>query len=1030
MKLQSRSKLLQHTFLSGVVGLAALSAASVAMAQTAPASGQQAQSEPVTEVDAVVVTGSRIRLQDYVAPNPVTTVTAETIENSGQTNLVQFLQDVPALVDSIDSETGADVNNNFLGFNLLDLRNLGFVRTLVLVDGRRHIAAVPGTSAVDIAQIPVALIDRTEILTGGASAIYGADGVSGVVNFVLKDSFEGLDMRSQYGWSDKGGGENTFVSVLAGRDFQNGRGNLMIGAEYDKTEDLDFQDRSFTRIGQLATSYNNPDDGVGVNDDPNVPDNLIGYGLNWFDTSLEGSVYTNFANSTSGSGVSFLGDGSPWIDGIQVGNAQMIGGSGTPLEAFNDDLIPGQERYTLYARGTYELSPNHEVFADIKYTSSTSDFLGQPSYDYGLFISLDNPYIPASIRADAVAPGGLGTVDGANDLGLPGPGVLIAKDNFYLGRLGYEAVNESLRGVLGLRGSLTAGIDYEVSLVVGEAENTTTYENVRLADRYYAATDVVINPATGNPVCRSNLDPTALAVGDFFGQLPFTDPSLANVGTFTRGPNSGCIPLNPFGLDNADPAAIDWVMGDGQTSAKLEQTVLNAFITGDSEAWFSLPAGPVSFVFGGEYREERSTSVPDPLQTLAESVNFGGLSDLGRAVATRGEYDVKEVFTEVSVPLLRDLPFADELTLSAAYRYSEYSSVGETDTWNVGLRYRPIQDVMFRATKAFAVRAPNINDLYAGRRQTSAGFLDPCDLKNIANGENPANRLANCQAAFTALGVDLSTYEDTSSETTLGFITGNPLLNPEEADSETFGVVINPRFAPGLALSFDYYSIEIEGAIASFTVQTIINNCYDLEPGNEFCALITRGTPAVNPGRVISFDQVPGNLQTFSTSGLDFGARYALDPSILGIQRDIGQFTFTLNGNYLESLEAVVAPGAPVRDDKGVEGAPEWQANFDVTWEFRNFSVNYGYSWFDKTSRVSNVTLDTQPDNLPPEWMYYDERSVHDLQARYEVSEQFSVYGGVNNITDQEPQPIGFGDASYPVSSLGRYFYIGLNAAF
>lgn len=1009
-----RNSLLSASALSGAL-LSLVMAAAPAMAQDA-----------ASEVEEVVVTGSRIRLQDYVAPNPVTTITSETMENSGQTNVVQFLQDVPALVNSIDSETGADVNNNFLGYNLLDLRNLGYIRTLVLVDGRRHIPAVPGSSAVDVAQIPVALIERTEILTGGASAIYGADGVSGVVNFILKDDFEGVDMRSQYGWSDKGGGDNTFLSVLVGRNFDEGRGNVMLGFEYDDTEDLDFQDRSFSRIGQLATSYDNPDDGSGVNDDPNVPDNLVGYGLNWFDTSLEGSIYTNFDTATSGSGVSWLGNDTPWIDGIQVGNAQMIGGSGTPLEAFNDDLIPGQERYTIYARGTYELAPGHELFADVKYTSSTSDFIGQPSYDYGMFISIDNPFIPPNILADALSPGGLGTPEGA----FGAPGVLVAKDNFYLGRLTYEAQNESLRGVFGLRGSLGAGIDYEVSFVAGEADQTTTYTNVRFADRYYAATDVVTDPSTGDPICRSNLDPTALAPGDLFGQLTFDDPILATVGTFTRGPNSGCIPLNPFGLDNADPAAIDWVMGDGQTGAKLQQRVLNAFITGDSEAWFSLPAGPVSFVLGGEYREERSTSTPDPLQALAESVNFGGISDLGRAVATRGRYDVTEVFTELSVPILRDLPFAQELTLSGAYRYSDYSSVGETNTWNVGLRYRPIPDIMFRATRAFAVRAPNINDLYAGRRQTSAGFLDPCDLKNIDDGENTATRVANCQAAFDALGVDLATYEDTSSETTLGFITGNPDLDPEEADSETFGLVINPRFLPGLALSIDYYDIEIDGAIASPSVQTIVDNCYDLPAGNEFCDLITRGTPAVNPGRIVSFEQVPSNLQTFSTSGVDFGARYALDPATIGIEQDIGKFTFTLSGNYLESLEAIVAVDAPVRDDKGVEGAPEWQANFDVTWEMGPVSVNYGYSWFDKTSRVSNVTLNTQPDSLPPEWMYYDARSVHDIQARYSLNEQFSVYGGVNNITDQEPQPIGFGDASYPVSSLGRFFYLGVNANF
>ncbi|WP_299174986.1 TonB-dependent siderophore receptor [uncultured Brevundimonas sp.] len=979
-------------------------------------------------VGEIVVTGSRIRVQDYVAPNPVQTISAESISQSGQTNLTQFLQDVPALVNSVDSETGADVNSNFNGLALLNLRNLGTGRTLVLVDGRRHVGSSPGTSSVDVSQIPIAMVERTEILTGGASAIYGADGVTGVVNFILRKDFEGVDMRSQYGWSDKGGGENTFVSLLAGHDFDSGRGNIMIGAEYDSTKDLDFNDREFTRVGNTLTSYNNPDDGTGVNDDPNVPDFLIGKGLRWFDTSLEGSVFTNFNTAPSTVGASFLGNGTPYIDGEYVGNAYAIGGSGTPLEAFNDDLIPGQDRYTLYASGRYDLNDNHQLFADVKYTSSKTDFIGQPSYDYGLFVSIDNPFIPANILADALTPGGLGTPDGAADNGLPGPGVLIARDNFFLGRLEQDTENETLRAVFGLRGSLGAGIDYEVSYVAGEANQTIEYSNVRLNDRYYAATDVVVDPVTGANVCRSNLDPSALAPGDIYGQFVFDDPALAGRGTFTPGPASGCVPLNPFGTPSAE--ALDWVMGEGVEKARLTQQVLNAFVTGDTEAWFSLPSGPISFVLGGEYRKERSTTSPDRLQTQAEALDFGGLTGLGRSVATRGQYEVSEVFTELSVPVLRDLPFAKELTLNGAYRYSDYSTVGGTDTWNLGLRYRPIQDIMFRATQARAVRAPNINDIFRGRSQTAAGFADPCSSDNIAFGDNPANRLANCTAAFTALGLDVADYTDTSSETTVGFITGNPLLQPEEADTFTVGFVANPRFLPGLALTLDYYDIEITGAIASYSVQTIVNNCYDLPAGNPFCDLITRGTPVNNPGRIVSFDQVPGNLSSFTTSGVDFGVRYALNPADLGVKRDIGLFTFTLNGNYLDKLETQPTADADVNDDKGEEGAPEWQANFDLTWVFRDLTVNYGYSWFDKTSRVSNVILATQPDYYAPEYMYYDERSVHDIQVQYQIDDRFEVYGGVNNFTDQEPEPFGFGDASYPVSSLGRFFYIGVNANF
>lgn len=985
-----------------------------------------------SQLEEVVVTGSRIRVQDYVAANPVTTVSSESLEQSGQTNVTQFLQEVPSLVNSVDVETGSDVNGNFNGLSLLNLRNLGTSRTLVLVDGRRHVASSPGTSAVDATAIPTALIDRVEVLTGGASAIYGADGVSGVVNFILKKDFEGVDLRTQYGWSEQGGGENVFVSGLFGQNFAEGRGNLTFGFEYDQTEDVKFSDRDFTRLGNLRSLVDNPDDvnEDGSIDNPNIFDQIAVAGVNYNDTSLPGSVYTNFSTSPNTSGVSFLGTGQPFVDGsVQYGSALALGGSGTPVDLFNDDLIPGQERYSVYTTGTFELSDNHELFGELKYTNSTVDFEGQPGYDYGLFISDQNPFIPANILADARTPGGFASTPTGGpsgpDLGLPGPGVLVARDNFYLGRSQQESENETIRSVVGLRGELFDGFDYEISYVFGRANQTINYGNVILNDRYYAATDVVINPATNAPVCRSNLDPTAAAPGDLFGQFPY-DASYLGRGTFTPGASSGCLPLNNFGT--ADPAAIAWVLGEGVFEAELTQHVVNAFISGDTERWFSLPAGPISFVLGGEYRKEESSTTPDALQTLAESIDYGGLTSLGRVVPTRGEYDVSEGFTELSVPILRDLPFANELTLSGAYRFSEYSTVGKTDTWNVAFRYRPIEDIMFRGTIARAVRAPNINDLFRGRGQTAAGFADPCDRNNRNDGENPQQRQANCDAALKAIGVNPLTYEDTSSETTAGFSRGNPNLDPEEGDTRTIGVVISPADIRGFTLSLDYYDIEITGLIQPFTVQRIVNNCYDLPAGNEFCDLITRSTSGVNPGRINGFEQVPGNLAFSSARGIDVGIRYAVDPANFGFERDIGTLNLQLQASHLLELDTQDTVEAPVVDGVGVEGAPEYQATFDATWNYRNLSVNYGVSWFDRTSRYSNTTLRTQVDIAEDSVKYYSDRFVHDVQARYEFENGLAVYGGVNNIGDQEPEPLGFGDASYPVSGLGRFFYVGAQA--
>lgn len=986
----------------------------------------------------VVVTGTRIRLKDYVASNPVTSITSETVELSGQTNVTQFLQEVPALVNSVDVETGADANSNFDGLSLLNLRNLGVNRTLVLVDGRRHVGSNPGTSAVDVSAIPVALIDRTEILTGGASAIYGADGVTGVVNFILKKDFEGVDLRAQTGWSQEGGGENYFLSGLIGdNNFADGRGNITLGFEYDKTEDLKFADREFTRSGNLPSLLPNPEDGDLTEDrdgdgepevyDDGIPDFIPVRGGTYADTSLIGSVYSNYNTAQSNFGVGFLTNGEQFAFSPYYGFAIEQSGSGTPTDLFNDDLIPGQERYSLYSTGSFELNDRHELFGEVKYTNSQVNFEGQPSYDYGLFISEENPFIPDVIRADAAAPGGL--IDDPEGNGLPSAGVLLARDNFYLGRSMQDTENETFRAVGGVRGDLPAGLEYEVSYVFGRANQTIDYANVRLNDRYYAATDVVVDPATGQPTCRTNLQPTVGALGDLYGQFQYGSDVLASGATFTPGPNSGCRPLNVFAA-SPDAAAIDWVMGEGTAKAELTQHVLNAFVTGDTESWFSLPAGAISFVFGGEYRKEKSTTTPDVLQAQAESIGYANLTGLGRVVPTNGEYDVTELFTEISVPILRDMPFAEELTVSGAYRYSNYSTIGLTDTWNVAARYRPVRDVMFRGTVARAVRAPNINDLFRGRQQTFQGFSDPCSQENLKLGDNPSQRQANCAAALTALGIDPATYRDTSSETTAGFLTGNPNLKAEEADTKTFGFVLNPRFVPGLSFSLDYYDVEITDAIASYSVQSIVNNCYDLPAGNEFCSLIERSGPEfiVNPGRIRTFDQVPGNLSSFRTAGYDFTLRYNLDPSRFGVERDVGTFSFGLVGNKLEKLERLETVDAPINDDKGEEGAPEWQATFDTTWSYNKLTVNYGISWFDQTSRYSNVEIANNSDIAPEEWKFYEERFVQDLQVRYELSDQFEVYAGVNNLGNQEPQPSGFGDASYPVSSLGRFFYVGASA--
>ena len=1001
--------------LRGSSSLAGGALAAVLLLVPGLAFAQTAQDDQTTEVEEVVVTGSRIRVQDYVAANPVTSITAETITNSGQTNLTSFLTEVPALSSSLTLQDGADTGTPGLaGLNLLNLRGLGTDRTLVLVNGRRHISSNPGTSSVDVNSIPVALVERTEVLTGGASAVYGADGVSGVVNFILKDDFEGLDFRAQTGWSDEGGGENNFVSLLLGDNFNEGRGNVTFGIEYNKDEALKFSERDYTRSGNRYIFINNPDDPgtFGGEDDPNLPDVVLANNVRYIDTSRGGSIYTNFNTATTLSGVSFLGDGSRFIDGVSAGGFTMIGGSGTPLDDFNDDLLPGLERGTISLTGRYDIAPKLRAFTELKYTQSKTQFSAQPSYVYGLFIPLDNPYIPATARADALTPGGLGLTDG---------GVLLARDNFDLGTQNYDIKRETWRGVVGLEGDITDNIRFEASYVYGRADQEQTAKNVIINDRFYAATDVITSG--GQAVCRSNIDPTAIPVGDVFGQFAF--PAEAFGATFTPGANSGCLPLNLFGEGKNSAQAIDWIMGEYTSAAKLEQHVVNAFVSGDTTGIFELPAGPIGFVLGGEYRKESSDAQPSDIELLADSLEYP-LTGIGRASRTQGSFEVKEVFTEVSVPLLRDLPFAKAVDLSAAYRYSDYSTSGGTDTWNVNGRWAFDDTLAVRGTVARAVRAPNIVDLFQGRQQTFGTFADPCSVENLGLGENPTLRAQNCATALTALGVDPTTFINNSSESVGGFIQGNPDLRPETADTWTFGIVATPVDIPGLSFSVDYYNIEIADAIQAYTSQTIVNNCYDLPQPNQFCDLIERGTVGGNAGRITTFSQVPGNLSTYETSGWDINARYRLDPAYFGIDQDIGTFDFAVIANILDTLTFTEVSGAIPVNSQGRIGAPEFTATFDVTWNWRSLAVNYGFSYFDETYRYSRVTRANEPDIVAPEYMKYPAREVHDLRVAYDFSDQVGLYAGVNNFTDEKPAP---GSESYPVNALGRYFYVGATAS-
>ena len=949
----------------------------------------RSQDEQAANVEEVVVTSSRIPQSAVTFSAPVVTMDADAIRFSGKTNMTELLKDLPALTNSLDSNDSAGPNAFIggTGLTLLNLRNLGEDRTLVLVDGRRHVSSLPGSAAVDVETIPIALVERVEVQTGGASAIYGADGVSGVVNFIMRKRFEGLDSTMQFGRSSRGDADSRLISLIGGQNLFDDRANVTLALEYASEDRLNQNQRSYTRSENRSLFVGNPAD---VGDVEGVPDLIPVRDIGYWDSSPAGSVYLLGLDDEGGLDlpdnlIDFNGTGLPYDYGsVQPtgGRAPFAtlyqqGGDATRVAAYAGDLMPEKDRYTANLFADFELSDSARVFGELKYSRTEAYTLSQPTFDFFLIIAPDNPYIPAPIAA---ASGG-----------LP---VAVSRDHFDLGTRFEEVTRATTRGVLGLDGDLTDHIRYEISYVYGETESKVTNLE-RIEDRFAAAIDVVTNPATGQPACRSTLDPTA-----------FEDAE-----TFTPGANGGCVPINLFGYNAISAAGSDWVMTETIGRSKIAQRVAQAYIAGDTTDYFSMPAGPLGFALGAEWRKESSRGIP-PIENQLGLV-FGNVLQ-----PDRGSYDVTEAFTEVSVPLLRDQPFADVLSIDGAFRISDYSTTGSATTWKAGLIWSPIRAVTVRGTIAEATRAPNIGELFDPGGQTFQDIADPCDATRLDEGSSA--RAANCAALLAGLGVDTSApFQDPNTAFVGGTLRGNRDLKEEVAKTKTFGIVLRPSFAPTLSIGVDWYDIELTDAINTALPEEAAEICVDSPSlDNPFCGLLTRepGT-----GAIVDFVQQPQNVANFLTEGFDFTVSYSFDAG------SIGRFGLRAVGNKLEELTYINLPGSEPDIDLGEGGssmsAPEWQANFDLIWQLGAVTVNYGFNFFDETLRVSRETLRGDPDIVEPRFRYYDHKFTHDIQGRLDLDSGLSMYAGINNFLDQSPD---IGADAYPVLPLGRYFYAGL----
>ena len=953
------------------VSLLACMAAEQAAAQTSSSvAAPAADSAVASEADTIVVTGSRLTRHLDDSPNPVIAINAADLQKVGTTNLTDYLKSLPALVGSRDSyqSSGDRAGIGASGLNLLNLRNLGIDRTLVLVDGRRHVSSIEGLQSVDMNTIPQELIDRVEISTGGASAVYGADGVTGVVNIILKRDFEGLTGRVQSGISSRGDAGQRLVALTAGHNFADGRGNLTIAWEHGEQDSLTASQRDYlsgTTAAGLFRSVNSPYNYV-------LLDNV-----RYYDSSRLGAIDVNFDQIPD-----FLGTGAVFDHGTLVSSGKQQGGSGTLLSDYGSDLLPRLRRDVINGTASFRASDAFALHLEAKYARTHSVTLGQPTFDYGLVIPAYNPYLPASILPNLLA-----------------PFVLLNRDNFDLGRRGEDITRETIRTVIAADGAITPHLKYELSYVFGRTNATNRLIGDRYVDRFLAAIDVVEGP--DGPTCAANLIP---------GWTPFQplQQKVAYPTTFLPGQ---CIPLNLFGEGQASQAAIQWITAPTVNRSRLEQHVVSGSLTGDTGAFLTLPGGPVQFAIGGEYRKEISDFRPDALAAQ-------GLTYSNALPRTAGKFDVREAFAELSLPLLADVPLAHRLELSGGLRLSDYSTVGSTTAWKVGFNWAPSPAIALRGTYAVAVRAPNIGELFSPAGETFATIDDPCSFYNLGNGSS--HRAANCQTLLSAAGVSNPQFNGFTS--TFGTHVGNPDLSEEHAKTWTAGVVLRPlaRFS----LSADWYDIRMDNAINTISASQAAALCVDqTSTDNAYCAMVPR---MPGSGLIGTFTLAPTNIARLRTSGLDLVVDYVIPT------RSAGAFRFHLVGNYLHRFDFLSAPGNAVVNLAYLGGAgasPKYQATADLGWSLGKFGVNWRVEYFSKTDRFDHATTAANPAIADPQFLQYKARLVNDLYVSADVTDAFQIYAGANNVFDQKPDVQTLGDTlqspAFPVSAVGRYLYMG-----
>lgn len=964
----------------------------VAFAQEAGASSQENASDEL-----IVVTGSRISRAAVEAPVPTKTLDAADLEQRGSTSIGDYLAEVPSFRNTQGPQTSPSSTLGTGQFSP-DLRALGVIRTLTLVDSRRFVPSA-ATGQVDLNLIPQILVDRIDVVTGGASAAYGSDAVSGVVNVIINKRLEGFKGSASMGISDYGDGQEFRGALAWGSGFADGRGRVVIGSDYvDSKGVLDFSDRPSNARQPALISYP-------ANRPAGTPSRAYFPGATLINMA-RGGLITGVNADTNGAngvdvlrGIQFGQGGVP--TSFDYGNYADYGPGNTTATNFtggNDrlflydghNIVVPTERYALFGHVGYDVSDSFSVFLEGSYGRSAGYGDSPPVRDTGAnaTIRLNNAYLPESIRDIMVA-----NSISSFTLGRPyndfGP---VARDN----------KNTTERIVAGFKYNMDSNWAIDGYYQYGRNVFEANVSRLRITRNFVFAVDAV--QVGSQIVCAAT-------------QANGTVTNQGEVLNRFNAAASGCQPINLFGEGSPSDAAIDYVTGTVQQRVTTKQQVASLAMQGDV---FDLPGGPFAVAFGGEWRKEEAVSVVDEISAAS-----GFAYSNPKAYA--GDYDVKEGFVEAVAPLISGQPFADLLEINGALRYTDYSTSGGVTTWKVGAIYAPIPDIRFRATRSRDIRAPNNAELFA-TTQTIATLANP-----FAGGASTQLTQINAPS---------------------------PTLKPEKADTWTVGVALTPSFVPGLTISVDYYDIDIAGAIAAFPAQSVLENCHaEVSAGSPdfYCQFVNRTPTNATTATVNSVTAALLNIGSLRTRGVDLSATWrkpigAGELTVRGLAAYVKDLiyddglgrprTFNAAGG-LTSFGSVInragaVGGFTAGQQTNATGTPHWTATGSVTWAQDPFAVSVQGRY------VGGGKID--PTLVGPQDEFYDPASpisiadnrvngrfyidaTMQLDVINEGSRKLQFHFGVNNITNKDvPFPSIAIAGMY--DRMGRYYRAGFRFAY